>query len=90
MKERPSYREEASKALNRRDELQRLKDRLSSGKNPTRGPFHKLIYALAQSICAIHPTFEKLSTGAKIRRKPQTIGTMVQSLVEEKIFPLSF
>ena len=27
----PSYREEASKALNRRDELQRLKDRLSSG-----------------------------------------------------------
>jgi hypothetical protein len=27
----PSYREEASKALNRREELQRLKERLSSG-----------------------------------------------------------
>jgi hypothetical protein len=31
LKEMPSYREEASKALNRREELQRLKERLSSG-----------------------------------------------------------
>jgi hypothetical protein len=31
LKEMPSYRDEASKALNRREELQRLKERLSSG-----------------------------------------------------------
>jgi len=33
LKEMPSYRDEASKALNRREELTRLKDRLSSGKH---------------------------------------------------------
>jgi len=32
LKEMPSYKDEASRALNRREELQRLKERLSSGR----------------------------------------------------------
>ena len=38
------------------------------------GGFHKLIYALRQTICALRPTFGKLSTGVKVRRKVQKIG----------------
>ena len=34
---------------------------------PTRGQFHKLIYAQRQTICLLCPTFEKLFTGAKVQ-----------------------
>ena len=35
--------------------------------------YHKLIHAMRQTICALRPTFEKLFTGAKVRRKAQKI-----------------
>ena len=38
------------------------------------GWFHKLIYALRQTICALRPTLEKIFTGAKVWRKAQKIG----------------
>ena len=40
----------------------------------TWGRFHKLIYALRQTICTLLPTSEKLFTGAKVWRKVQKIG----------------
>ena len=33
-----------------------------------------LIYTLRQTIWALHPTFEKLFTGAKVQHKAQKIG----------------
>ena len=35
------------------------------------GWFHLLIYALRPAICVLRPTFEKLFTGTKVRRKVQ-------------------
>ena len=36
-----------------------------------RGRFHKLFYALRQTISAQRPTFEKLFTGAKVKWEAQ-------------------
>ena len=46
------------------------------------GQFHKLIYALRPAICALHPTFEKLFIGAKVRRKAQKIGVGCKTVYE--------
>ena len=40
----------------------------------TKVRFHKLIYALHQTICTLRPTFEKLFNGAKVWRKAPKIG----------------
>ena len=39
-----------------------------------RGLFHKLIYALRQTICALRQSLKKLFTGAKVQGKAQKIG----------------
>ena len=46
------------------------------------GLFHKLIYALRQTIYALHPTFEKLFTGAKVQHKAQKIGVGRKTVYE--------
>ena len=46
------------------------------------GRFHKLIYALCQTICALRPTFEKLFTGAKVQRKAQKISVERKTVYE--------
>ena len=49
---------------------------------PVLGQFHKLIYALRPAICALRPTFEKLFTDAKVRRKAQKIGVWHKTVYE--------
>ena len=51
------------------------------------GQFHKLIYALRQTICALRSTFEKLFTGAKVQRKAQKIEVRCKTVYE--IDPMS-
>ena len=47
-----------------------------------RGRFHKGFYALTPNFCALRPTFEKLFTGAKVRRKAQTMGAGRETFYE--------
>ena len=46
------------------------------------GRFHKLIYALRQTIYAPCLTFEKLFTGKKVWRKAQKIGIGCKTVYE--------
>ena len=46
------------------------------------GRFHKLSYALRQTICALRLTFEKLFTDAKVWRKVQKIGVGCKTVYE--------
>ena len=48
----------------------------------TRGRFHKGFCAVTPNFCALRPTFEKLFTGAKVRRKAQTMGAGCETFYE--------
>ena len=48
----------------------------------TRGLFHKLVYATRQTICTLHPTFEKLFNGEEVWCRVQKIGVGRKTVYE--------
>ena len=46
------------------------------------GRFHKLICAIRHTVGALRPTYEKLFTGAKVRRKVQKIAVWRKTVYE--------
>ena len=53
-----------------------------------RGQFHKQFCAPTPNFHALRPTFEKLFTGAKVRRKAQKMGAGLALILKYMLFLL--